>query len=196
MQISSAFSTILETIKSRKLSFLISFSAKNSFTSSNLCCKSFLLKETEKLFSIDVIIDGSSSINFNEIHLDRFILSFGRNFWIVASNIIILSSIIGWYLIRLGLQTISPKETFKIVDNNLSKVFLFLAVVPTTGTPKNSESFFKSISICFFLASSSKFTQTTTLLVISRVWNTRFKFFSIQVASKIITVVSGFPKQI
>ena len=62
--------------------------------------------------------------------------------------------------------------------------------MPTTGTPSISSNFFKSISILFFLASSIKFTQTTTFFVNSKICNTKFKFLSKLVASTTTVITS------
>jgi len=69
-------------------------------------------------------------------------------------------------------------------------------IVPTTGIPSIQESLLRSIFIFFFLASSSKFTHKITLLVISSIWKTRFKFRSKHVESTTTIVASGFPKHI
>ena len=78
-----------------------------------------------------------------------------------------LSSIIGTYLIILGVGDTLPAQILVISFFKLINVFFFFPIVPTTGTPNSSDNFFKSILIPFFLASSSKFTDTIMLEVIS-----------------------------
>ena len=82
------------------------------------------------------------------------------------------------------------------VASKSSRPFLLLAVVPITGTPSSFESLSKSTQICFFFASSNRFTQTTTRFVNSIVCNTRFKLRSKHVASHTTMVASGCLKQI
>ena len=78
-----------------------------------------------------------------------------------------LSSMIGIYLIILGIGEILPEQTLVISFFRLTNVFFFFPIVPTTGTPNRIANFFKSIAIPFFFASSNKFTQTIMLDVIS-----------------------------
>ena len=56
-------------------------------------------------------------------------------------------------------------QTFEIVEIKSFKVFFFLAIVPTTGTPRILESLSKLTLMPFFLASSNRLTQTITFLV-------------------------------
>ena len=81
-----------------------------------------------------------------------------------------------------------------MVSFKTSMPILLLAVVATTGMPNSFDNISISIFIFLLLASSMRFTQATTLSVISSTCNSKFKFLSIQVASKTTTVTSGFPK--
>ncbi len=76
------------------------------------------------------------------------------------------------------------------------RLFFFSAEVPTTGTPRRSESSGRLISMFFSLASSIRFTQTTTFGVLSIVCKTRLRFLSKQVASQTTITASESPKQI
>ena len=99
-------------------------------------------------------------------------------------------SISSLYLTWYGLKFLVSK-----FFNKLSKPFLFLALVPTTGTPKICDNWLKFIFIFFFSASSNKFTQTITFLVISNVWSTKLRFRSKQTASQTTITKSYLSKQ-
>ena len=87
------------------------------------------------------------------------------------------------------------ETVLQMASFNCSRLFFFLAVTPMTGTPSFPESRSKSMRIPFRTASSIRLTQITAREVISRVWSTRFRFRSRQVASQTMITVSAWPKQ-
>ncbi len=137
---------------------------------------------------------GSFSNNFKEIHLGLILEAiFFRAIFTSGSISEIESSKTLSYLILIGFIGTSLFVRLYTISINSLRPYPVVALVPTVGTPRSKESFVKSTLIPFLLASSSRFTHITTLLVISIVWSAKFKFLSRQVASRITIVASGLP---
>ena len=69
------------------------------------------------------------------------------------------------------------------------------AAAPTTGQPSRSCNASRSTAICFFSASSSRLTHTTTGQDTSSTWSTRARFRSSPVASATTNVTSASPER-
>ncbi len=99
------------------------------------------------------------------------------------------------YRVRSGFVSGGLRHIRSTAPVSCSNPLLLRALVPITGTPSRRESRGRSIRICFFPASSSRLTQSTTRGVTSSVWSARFRFRSRQVASQTTMTASGSSKQ-
>jgi len=68
-----------------------------------------------------------------------------------------------------------------------------LAAAPTTGQPSSRSKACKSMEMCFFAASSSRLTHTTTGHAVSKICKTNARFRSRQVASATTSVTLAAP---
>ena len=68
------------------------------------------------------------------------------------------------------------------------------AAAPATGHPSSRSRASRSTEMCFFSASSSRLTHTTTGQEVSRTWRARARFRSRQVASATTSVTSASPE--